>query len=238
MDKETEKRIASMEEEIKRLKVSLFDLSMDKKSKEETITRLLIENQKFMQDKLTNVYLRGPGSDKIEKSFYNTIVDNNIDTKGMCIMFVDIDKLKDANDAKGHSFGDKLITSVSNIIKQHVIIDKGDIVCRYGGDEFLVLLNDISHQESIMAAAYMLEDAKKTKIDNTYQVSMSIGFVHASQDELNEISDDYKNDKDYDLGNIIKDYVDRADDGLYQAKRNGRQDFCDNTQQKWLVKRR
>lgn len=238
MDDETIQKIQEMETEIKRLRIALFDLKMDKKSKEETISKLLIENQRFMQDKLTSVYLRGPGTDKIEKNFYNVVIKKNIDSKGMCLMFIDIDKLKDANDSLGHSFGDKLITTVSDIIKQHVVLDNGDIVCRYGGDEFLVMLNNITHHESIMAAAYMLEDAKKTKLDNNYQVSMSIGLVHANKEELREIANDFKDVKDYDLGSTIKGYVDRADDGLYEAKSNGRQDLCDYTNQKVIIKRR
>ena len=60
----------------------------------------------------------------------------------MALMFIDIDDFKRVNDSHGHCTGDKLLTAVASRISS--CMRSTDLVCRYGGDEFVVVLSDVS----------------------------------------------------------------------------------------------
>jgi diguanylate cyclase (GGDEF)-like protein len=63
------------------------------------------------------------------------------------IAMLDVDKFKTVNDKHGHSFADSMLKHISSVIKRH--IRSSDIVARYGGDEFIILMNDVSKADAI-----------------------------------------------------------------------------------------
>lgn len=96
----------------------------------------------------------------------------------MALMFIDLDGFKVVNDRYGHSTGDKLLTVVATRIAACVRAD--DIACRYGGDEFVVMLNDIGGATVAAGVA----DQIRNRIDGRYwiegqeiQISASIGLA-------------------------------------------------------------
>ncbi len=96
----------------------------------------------------------------------------------MALMFIDLDGFKIVNDRFGHSTGDKLLTVVATRLAACVRAD--DIACRYGGDEFVVMLNDIGEATVAVSVA----DQIRNRIDGRYwiegqeiQVSASIGLA-------------------------------------------------------------
>ncbi|NLL97078.1 MAG: diguanylate cyclase [Clostridiaceae bacterium] len=62
-------------------------------------------------------------------------------------MFIDLDRFKNINDTLGHSLGDLLLKQVSDRLKQ--CVRRTDIVFRYGGDEFVIILSNVDHEETI-----------------------------------------------------------------------------------------
>ncbi len=136
------------------------------------------------------------------------------------LLFLDLDNFKPLNDAHGHGVGDLLLIEVARRLK--ACVREVDTVARFGGDEFVVLLNELStgRGESIaeagaiaevirrsLAEPYVLRAAESDPLPATikHHCTASLGVVvftghEASQDEL----------------------IDRADSAMYQAKEDGR----------------
>ena len=130
------------------------------------------------------------------------------------LMFLDIDCFKSVNDTFGHEAGDKLLVAFAAILKE--CVRPTDTVARLAGDEFTLILNDISGvSEATGVAQRIIEKVRKLRgfSDVRANVSTSIGIA-------------FRRPKDNDAAVLLR----RADAALYQAKRNGRDSFvCDVT---------
>jgi diguanylate cyclase (GGDEF)-like protein len=167
-------------------------------------------------DSLTNLANRRLMLEKLE--FARKAVVNN---RGMCsVLIIDIDHFKMVNDTRGHDFGDKvLIAFAERMVKT---IRKTDVASRLGGDEFLVLLNDLSASyPSALKEVHAIVDHLHKKlsepyiIDNkSYSITPSIGATFFSG-----------------TTNTINDLLKEADLALYEAKKSGRNtiQFFDKT---------
>ena len=123
-----------------------------------------------------------------------------------CLM-VDIDHFKSINDTYGHDVGDKVLKRVSGIMTREM--RSGEVLARFGGEEFIVCLCEANEKEAIVVAERMrkaVEDANLAEDDNPVKITISIGVVIYPQQGL-ENSD-----------NVIK----AADEALYHAKETGR----------------
>jgi len=95
------------------------------------ISYMLLERDDMMKDPLTGLYSRRYIEQKINR--------NIIEGTSFSLIMIDMDHFKDINDTYGHDAGDQALIIVSSIITSH--IKRRDIACRYGGDEFMILLN-------------------------------------------------------------------------------------------------
>lgn len=131
------------------------------------------------------------------------------------LMFLDIDYFKSVNDTFGHEAGDKLLVAFAAILKE--CVRPNDTVARLAGDEFTIILNDISGlSEATGVAQRIMEKVRKLRgfSDVRANVSTSIGIA-------------FRRPKDNDAAVLLR----RADAALYQAKRAGRDSFvCDATE--------
>ena len=93
-------------------------------------------------DLMTDVWNKAGGIEQIEKCLSNML---DIDTA--IIGFIDIDDFKAVNDTYGHETGDFWIVQVAETLKD--ISGNDDIVCRYGGDEFIIFLKDVHNTEEL-----------------------------------------------------------------------------------------
>ena len=119
---------------------------------------------------------------------------------------IDADHFKNINDTEGHESGDKVLQIVANTIKNAIRND--DFVCRLGGDEFVVLSNNTNLVCALKLAEHIrkqVEQIRLTFIKHCWSGSISLGV--AARDDT--------------MQNYI-DLLKKADQGLYIAKRNGR----------------
>ncbi len=123
-----------------------------------------------------------------------------------CIM-IDIDRFKNINDNYGHLYGDFILKKIGNIFKTNC--RETDIICRYGGDEFFIILIETSLKRAIAVAEKIRKHIKKHEFNNdniSTLITISLGISSYPEDSI-------ENKKE-----IIK----IADKRLYKAKKSGR----------------
>lgn len=95
--------------------------------------------------------------------------------KKMVMLFVDLDNFKDVNDTLGHSSGDAILKSLGRKLTQ--CVRTTDHVCRYGGDEFLILLSDLTEHEQAFAVVDKVRDAAAELRDqNGHEISLELSI--------------------------------------------------------------
>lgn len=163
--------------------------------------------QSNLIDSLTGVYNRKYITDVLYKRLRHS--DSPIQ---MGIIMVDIDYFKNYNDSYGHLYGDKVIREVADVLTSS--LRKSDTVIRYGGEEFLLLLENISYSNMDIICQRLLNNMEVKNIPHRSSltadhVTLSIGAV------LSVISSPEE----------LKQAINHADHKLYQAKSNGRNQF-------------
>lgn len=123
----------------------------------------------------------------------------------LCIALIDLDHFKNVNDTYGHNVGDEILKFFSSTLLKS--IRKYDTACRYGGEEFLVIMPQTSREEAIKIINRILNCLASapaiTSKGNVY-ISISSGVVNVQNDET------------------VDACIDRADKLLYRAKEDGR----------------
>ena len=146
-----------------------------------------------LKDPLTNLENRRVLDINLSKS----IAVSERYNRDLSLIMIDIDYFKKYNDTYGHTAGDSLLVCIADLLRK--VIRKSGNIIRYGGEEFLVLLPETNTQEALKVA----ERIRKTVQSETTS-TISLGIASFKQG----ISD--------------KEFIDRADKALYQAKNNGR----------------
>lgn len=131
---------------------------------------------------------------------------SSIPHSGIAFLFVDLDYLKSVNDTLGHSMGDTAIVEAANTLKH--TFRKNDLIGRFGGDEFCILLTNIPRDPLAVLIASIQSDLRREYSANGRKasVSASIGVVHTSR--LIHLS--------------YEEMIKLADEALYEAKASGR----------------
>ena len=123
----------------------------------------------------------------------------------MALIMVDLDHFKKINDTYGHPSGDMVLSEIGRILKKHV--RRNDIACRYGGEEFAVILSNVS-RENIYAAYDRFREMVSEHLfeyeSNQFHITVSIGIAFSNNAES------------------ANDLLSQADQALYQAKDTGR----------------
>ena len=117
------------------------------------------------------------------------------------VMMIDIDHFKAINDQHGHDTGDRILQRIAEILKARMRVQ--DTVARWGGEEFLVVVESVTRDESASIAEslrHMIEQGTEEILKTT----ISIGVAHSE------------------TGQSVDQILKRADEGLYAAKNSGR----------------
>lgn len=121
------------------------------------------------------------------------------------VMMCDVDHFKSINDTHGHLAGDKVLWQIAQLFKQH--LRDNDIVGRWGGEEFLILVDSEKPEVSAQLCSRLLNAVRSHQFPNPGTVTVSIGCAINKRGEAPDTA------------------LQRADTALYQAKNGGRDRF-------------
>ena len=179
------------------------DISQQKKAQQE------IENIAYF-DVLTGL----PNRRLLIDRFQRAVVKAKREKSYCALIFIDLDNFKSLNDSKGHDVGDQLLVEVANRIQQ--TIRAGDSVARLSGDEFILIIENLSdyHQAACDQTAEIVSKLL-IELNKTYQLGMfefnttgSIGITLFNDDQLS-----------------FEEHLRHADTAMYQSKTSGRNTY-------------
>ena len=179
---------------------------------------LAVESSRLLQDVLSTYtdrprrsHVRDPLTGLWSSSYAMDEIDNYLSEKRAsgCFMLVDIDGFSQINDNLGHIVGDSVIKNISVILSEMMRND--DIICRVGGDEFILFFKDGGSKEFATAKAeeiiLYLDDGLKNPVSDE-RISVSIGITLAQTD-----------------GRDFATLYNKADKALYLVKENGKHSY-------------
>lgn len=153
-------------------------------------------------DELTGIYNRRSFTCSLSKS----LEDFHLAKRCFSLLMIDIDRFKRINDSIGHSSGDDVINHVVAIFQSE--LDESHCIGRLGGEEFSIILNDITKLNAVLIAEKIRAKIEKEPCNTegyTVQATVSIGVTGV-----------------VDTDDDIKSLLSRADKAMYQSKSNGR----------------
>lgn len=163
---------------------------------------LVAAREEMKRDALTDAYNRGAFDSAIGQSINMHFILN----QPVTLIMIDIDKFKEINDTFGHAAGDEVLRGIGEALARS-FIRKSDLVARYGGDEFAVILNDTSAENCKNLLERFIKAVHEVRVpyasDDT-RVTCSVGYTEIATEDT------------------VETLLQRADKALYSAKRNGR----------------
>jgi diguanylate cyclase (GGDEF)-like protein/PAS domain S-box-containing protein len=169
-----------------------------------------MENAKLYRD-LNHLTITDPLTQIYNFRYFAKTLDHEIvrlkrhPTSPLCLLMVDVDDFKSYNDTFGHLEGDNLLQMISMVFKNN--IREVDIVCRYAGDEFVVILPETDTAQAIIVAARVKRAVETLTLRR--KITVSIGLAKCTQHNTNR----------YEL-------IQRADMALAKAKKEGKNLAC------------
>jgi diguanylate cyclase (GGDEF)-like protein/PAS domain S-box-containing protein len=159
-----------------------------------------------LHDPLTNLLNRK----YLEKEFLNIKNRRSDDHRLVAVLFIDIDDFKNVNDQFGHHNGDLVLKELGTRLQRSV--RDSDTVARMGGDEFIIVLEDIRTKENVIKVAEKIisyiSDPFQIQ-DQTIMITVSIGINFTEKCNMAEV-----------------DLIKTSDAALYMVKENGKNNFC------------
>lgn len=167
------------------------------------VSKLGTARRQALLDTLTRVWNRRGGTELLEL----ILQESESSHEKIAVVVVDIDNFKAVNDRHGHATGDQALRKIAASITASVRPD--DVVSRFGGDEFVVILRDAAPDVCRLVADRICSNVQKTRVrtsDGGLDVTVSLGMAVS------------------DLGEKVTaaQIIERADKALYHAKHQGR----------------
>lgn len=187
------------------MEMSLLEKTLAKENAKLKERIALLEELAF-KDPLTGLLNRRSFNDELNKlnALLRTERDKRNSTlKNIGIIMLDVDYFKKINDQFGHSFGDEVLQKIANAIKETV--RKSDLTCRWGGEEFIIVMPNISQRRLISLGEKIRTAVEKLQYDTPK--------LHTSVSQGTAFTDKQVN---LDL------FINKADEALYEAKKSGR----------------
>ncbi len=173
------------------------------------LTELIISNQKIAfiaaHDALTGLPNRVLLQDRLEQAISSASQGH----LSFAILFIDLDDFKKINEGIGHAFGDLLLQEVAGRLQHWV--KPSDTISRWGGDEFIILLDNVAPSDAADIAIKMIQSLSQSFMLNKQEVfvTLSIGISLFPED-----------------GQQAEMLLAKADAAMDSVKKNSRDDFC------------
>ncbi|WP_246277423.1 sensor domain-containing protein [Neobacillus endophyticus] len=155
-------------------------------------------------DPLTGI----PNRNHLHKYLGEVLESNKVDKKIVAVLFLDLDRFKLINDTFGHSFGDLLLKEATIRISR--VLEKDGILFRYGGDEYVIVVEGVEPREVSQLAEKLIETFSSPFYIQERQmfISTSIGISLFPKD-----------------GETVEALIQNSDAAMYSAKENGKNNF-------------
>ena len=150
-------------------------------------------------DSLTGLFVRRYFMVKFQEEFHRAERYSKI----LSVVMADIDRFKKINDTYGHTTGDRVLKIVANFFQKNV--RDVDIISRYGGEEFVILLPEADKEEAYTVSERLRKKMSELEIDDLPKLSISLGISSYPED-----------------GSDIEMLIKKADAAMYAAKQSGR----------------
>lgn len=196
---------------------------LDKESKKihkveffDDITEFKREERKLKIDALTNLLNDRNEAENLINEYIMYAIENK---ENFTVVMCDIDDFKVINDTYGHDCGDEVLKQVGKILiantrqsEDEFDDRKNDIVTRFGGDEFLILIKNVNLQETKKKMEEIKKDVESSRVfykEQEVPIKMSFGYCNVDKSILNNVSD----------SNMLRNTTtDIADNYLYVEK--------------------
>lgn len=205
----TDDELAKLANEFNRMKSCLDETTIlkDELSSEVAKQTQQLERQQEKlryladHDDLTGLFSRSAFNNLLQVSLLRC--QRNREKAGL--LFVDLDKFKPVNDTYGHAAGDYALVEISDRMRE--LLRKSDVIARFGGDEFVILVEPVKHQQELMALAHKIQECLNHPIQyqgETLELGISVGI---------SVYPDH--------GVTAEELILNADDAMYKAKKSG-----------------
>lgn len=178
-----------------RLELTIAELKMENTERQHAIKEL---EELSITDPLTEIYNRR----KFNELLTHEVERSKRYKTGLSIIMCDIDHFKKINDTFGHDVGDNALQVFSTKITEN--IREVDMFARWGGEEFMILMPNVTIGNASSVAEKLRKVIEETKIKNVNSLTASFGVTDLSEDDTAET------------------FIKRVDEAMYKAKNSGR----------------
>lgn len=183
------------------------ELESDRQNLRKFADELAASNRRLQQlaltDVLTGLYNRRYANEYLERQW--ALAERN--NQPLSCMMIDVDRFKQINDTYGHKVGDDALKQVAEVLRHS--IRKQDVVCRLGGEEFLLICPDTKADQAFLYAERLRQNVAASNIHGAngkdFHLTVSIGIASRNSELLN-----------------VEMLLQLADKNLYAAKKSGR----------------
>jgi diguanylate cyclase (GGDEF)-like protein len=151
---------------------------------------------------------------KMDLVLKDEVAANKYEHTNLLVAILDIDYFKQYNDGYGHGAGDVALRQVGQALRE-ICVRPRDFIARYGGEEFVIILPDCDEASAEIMLSNIAQAIKDKKIKHQYssvspQLTVSVGAVVVKSSQ----------------SVVVANVMQKADSLLYQAKNNGRNQYC------------
>ena len=174
---------------------------------ERAVERYFLLSTSDDKDYLVDLAVKDALTGLFNRRYFNELINIEVNRvkrspAALSLLMLDIDNFKNYNDTEGHPAGDELLKGVAKVLKSSV--RAVDMVCRYGGEEFIVIL-----PQTDKSGAQIIAERIRVQVGLFFPTTISIGISTFPED-----------------GKEIEQLVEKADNALYKAKQSGKNKWC------------
>jgi diguanylate cyclase len=176
---------------------------------EEDSKRLRKEIQQQRQDSLQDALTGLPNKQSYEEHVNKELARVRRQGHKLSIAIADVDHLKHVNDNHGHGAGDQILKLIAKWMLNR--LRESDLIARYSGDEFVIMMADTQQSDAINAMSQMKQEIENTEfkiMNEQFNVTVSLGVTEINQ------------------GDFLQSAFQRANEALHKAKSGGRNLVC------------